>query len=41
MNVSGVDICTVAFGPKQLEIMTDVNVPESMEQRVMQLLNDE
>jgi hypothetical protein len=39
-DVSGVDICTVAFEPKQLEIMVDVNVPGSME-RVMQLLNDE
>jgi hypothetical protein len=39
-DVSGVDICTVAFEPKQLEIMADVNVPGSTE-RVMQLLNDE
>jgi hypothetical protein len=39
-DVSGVDICTVAFEPKQLAIMADGNVPGSME-RVMQLLNDE
>jgi hypothetical protein len=39
-NVSGVDICTVAFEPNQLEIMDDGNVPGSME-RVMKLLNDE
>jgi hypothetical protein len=39
-DVSGIDICTVAFEPKQLEIMVDANVPGSME-RVMQLLNDE
>jgi hypothetical protein len=39
-DVSGVDICTVAFEPKQLEIMAEVNVPGSTE-RVMQLINDE
>jgi hypothetical protein len=39
-DVSGVDICTVAFEPKQLGIMADGNVPGSME-RVIQLINDE
>jgi hypothetical protein len=39
-DVSGLDICTVAFDPDQLAITADTIVPGTLE-RVQQLLNDE